>query len=44
MENIIVKEGGSIKGLLFSEVFYGIDLYLIVFLKQKGKIKSEGGY
>ena len=43
MENIIVKEGGSNKGLLFSEVFYGIALYQIVFLKQKGKIKSEGG-
>ena len=35
MENIIVKEGGSIKGLLFSEVFMALMVFIKLYFRNK---------
>ena len=43
MENIIVEEGGSIKGLLFSEVFMALMIFIKLYFRNKMKTKSEGG-
>ena len=39
MENIIVKEGGSIKGLLFSEVFTALMIFIKLYFETKWKHK-----
>ena len=35
MENIIVEEGGSIKGLLFSEVFMALMIFIKLYFWNK---------
>ena len=35
MENIIVEEGGSIKGLLFSEVLMALMVFIKLYFRNK---------
>ena len=35
MENIIVKEGGSVKGMLFSDVFMALMVFIKLYFRNK---------
>ena len=37
MENIIVEEGGSIEGLLFSEAFMALMIFIKLYFRNKMK-------